>query len=331
MSLRVSALLVLASLGLGATPVPSSQFRIETSAVAVPVLVKSGGRPVADLTIDDFALTDNGVPQTITALQGVDAPLDVSIVIQQTMFVGGLNTDSFVSEIDDVRRLLRPTDRLEVVSASHGSQVLLPMGSPDRPVRPVAEYMRPCVTVYDAMVRVLARRSPPGRQQILLVLTEGEGSGGVVTREVALAAARRSQMSVSVLVMSPAIGRTRWRTWGERPLCAHTRMAWTDADRGVLRSISGISHPDGQSRAFAIEQRERLDQFAELTGGRRLQPAVVGRSLVGAVRPVLDEARHRYTLYFTPVGSSTGGWHRIGVSVRREGRFEVSARPGYEK
>lgn len=308
------------------------QFLAAADAVAVPVLVKSGGRPVGDLTVDDFALTDSGVPQTITALQGVDAPLDVSIVVQQTMYFNFRERDTFTREIEDVRKLLRPTDRLEILSTTYGGQILVPLGPPDRPVHVPSEAIRPCIAVYDTLVRVLARPPSAGRHHLVVLLAEGEGSGNAVTSDIALRVARRSSVAVSVLVMTPrSIGGTVTVTWREYPLCARARMAWNDTTRNTLRGISLIPHPDEQSLAFVVEQRERLDQIVEATGGYRLNPGAVGRSIVGAVRPMLEDSRHRYILYYTPAGVPRTGWHPLQVTVRRSGRFEITARPGYDR
>lgn len=326
-ALLIAAGAAVLSAGQGQPP----RFSAQSDAVAVPVLVKSGGRPVADLTIADFAISDSGVPQTITAVQGVDAPLDVSVVLQQTRFVEWLRTDTFASELDDVRRLLRSSDRLEVVSASNGSQVLLPLGPPDRTISLPVEPWTPCVTIYDAMVRVLARPPVSGRRHLLLVLTGGEGAGGAITRDSALAVAERSHTAVSVFVTPPSIGRTVWVPWGQRPLCSSAGLGWNDQTKSTLSGISRTLDVHDQDRAFAVLQRERLDLFAERTGGRRLNPPLIGRSIVGLLRPVLDEARTKYTLYYTPVGVASTGWHPIAVTIRREGRFDVNARSGYDR
>ncbi|GMV23127.1 MAG: hypothetical protein AMXMBFR57_30760 [Acidimicrobiia bacterium] len=310
----------------------AQRFASYTDAVAVPVLVTSGGRPVTNLTIDDFALTDSGVPQTISALQGVDAPLDVSLVVQQTMFFNFRERDTFAREIRDVQKLLRPTDRLEIVSTSYGGQVLMPLGPPDRQVVIPVEPIQPCVTVYDALVHVLARQPVAQRQQIAVLFTEDEGAGGAVSATMALRVARRGSVAVSVLHLTPRwIGGTVTVTWGAQPRCAWTRTAWGKDSRDALRAISVIPDVVQQQQAFLVAQRERLNDLAHATGGHRLKPSVFGRSLVGAIKPLLDEARSRYILYYAPTGRSEPGWHPLEVSLRRPGRFDISARPGYER
>lgn len=308
------------------------QFLAAADAVAVPVLVKSGGRPVGDLTVDDFALTDSGVPQTITALQGVDAPLDVSIVVQQTMYFNFRERDTFTREIEDVRKLLRPTDRLEILSTTYGGQILLPFGPPDRDVRVPVEPFKPCGPVYDTLSQVLMRPPTAGRQHVALLFTEGEGDGGAMTGAAALSMARRSHVAVSALTMMPRwIGGTITVMWGQTPLCADARAAWNDKTRSPLRSISLIDHPDDQDRALYVEERQRLQEFVEVTGGHRLNPSVMGRSIVSAVRAIVEEARHRYILYYTPISVPRTGWHPLQVTVRHQGRFDITARPGYER
>ena len=43
---------------------------------------------------------------------------------------------------------------------------------------------------------------------------------------------------------------------------------------------------------------------------------------------VLQDFRSRYVISYTPSGVTSGGYHRLQVSVRNKG-FTVRARPGY--
>lgn len=58
--------------------------KVRSNLVMVPVFVNSThGRPVLDLTVNDFVLTDNGIPQTLTMEEGTDSqPLALAIVVE---------------------------------------------------------------------------------------------------------------------------------------------------------------------------------------------------------------------------------------------------------
>ena len=56
------------------------QFRTTVAGVPVPVSVQFGRQPARGLTIGDFQLLDNGVPQQIVAVDDGRTPLDVTII-----------------------------------------------------------------------------------------------------------------------------------------------------------------------------------------------------------------------------------------------------------
>jgi VWFA-related protein len=83
---RFSLLLCLAAAGLSAQQSDAGQavISVRSTVVQVPTLVKSkGGQVMLKLTADDFVLTDNGVPQTLSLDLGSDLePLALAIVVE---------------------------------------------------------------------------------------------------------------------------------------------------------------------------------------------------------------------------------------------------------
>jgi VWFA-related protein len=72
---------------------------------------------------------------------------------------------------------------------------------------------------------------------------------------------------------------------------------------------------------------EFLDSLASSSGGRRLE-ATSQERLSETFTGILDEARRRYLISYTPRGVPAGGWHDLRVRLKR-GRADVRARPGY--
>src|SRR5580698_3502684 len=81
-----SLLLCLAAAGLSAQQGDPGQtvLTVRSTLVQAPALVKAkGGQVMLKLTVDDFVLTDNGVPQALTLDQGTDLePLALAIVVE---------------------------------------------------------------------------------------------------------------------------------------------------------------------------------------------------------------------------------------------------------
>ena len=69
-------------------------FRSTAAAVPVDVAVRNrAGRPVTGLTIDDFELLDNGVPQQIDTISYGKLPIDVTIGLDVSHSVTGTMLD----------------------------------------------------------------------------------------------------------------------------------------------------------------------------------------------------------------------------------------------
>jgi hypothetical protein len=51
----------------------------------------------------------------------------------------------------------------------------------------------------------------------------------------------------------------------------------------------------------------------------------------GPLQDAIDESRATYVLRYTPKGVPDTGWHPITVKVTKPGRYDVRARPGYER
>ena len=92
-----------------------SAFRSTTSLVSVSVSVKRGNNVVANLTAADFALTDNGVAQTVEAVSIESVPLDVTLFLD--------TSGSTAGKLDEMQATCRrscsscaPTDRFRLLT-----------------------------------------------------------------------------------------------------------------------------------------------------------------------------------------------------------------------
>ena len=128
---------------------------------------------------------------------------------------------------------------------------------------------------------------------------------------------------------------------------AHTAMAVGESGTGrplVIVFSDGTDTASFLSPSLALDTARRtgpvvyavttqsrrdafLDDLARLTGGRRLDVSSLDK-VSEAFAEILNEARQRYLLSYTPTGVATGGYHQLTVRVRG-GRGEVRARPGY--
>jgi len=108
-------------------------------------------------------------------------------------------------------------------------------------------------------------------------------------------------------------------------------ISWPDlysllkASDATVYAIGELEH---QLQSTRNEQRMRLQQIAEATGGRAFFPVSV-KELDRIYEQVLAEVRAQYTLGYVPTNTTANGaWRKVEVKVKRkDGR--VRARKGY--
>jgi Ca-activated chloride channel family protein len=93
-----------------------------------------------------------------------------------------------------------------------------------------------------------------------------------------------------------------------------------DTARRTSAVVYAVTSSGGSEAGF-------LESLAKLTGGRRLGATSPDR-LSDTFASLLDEARARYLISYTPRDVPASGWHDLKVTVR-DRRADVRARPGY--
>jgi hypothetical protein len=101
-------------------------FRTSADLVTVPVSVRANGTPVGGLKPADFVVLDNGVPQKVQSLEGEAVPADITLVVES-----GYAMRNYIGTVSDqvakISKMVRPLDRLEVISIDTYVEQLLPL------------------------------------------------------------------------------------------------------------------------------------------------------------------------------------------------------------
>ncbi len=298
--------------------------------INVPVMITSGGRPVRDLRPDDVFLTDSGVLQEVVAVDGTALALDLTVVVESLS--GGLpGVRDFDQEINGIVKSGHPHDRVRLMLA--GTHPRVAQRQLNGGVRDDELLERGCAPVYDVLASALMQPVDPNRQHVVVLLSVGEGSGGVLRSEVVAAIARRSSALLFAVSLEPAwnLGPSGMRTYVARAVCANPLTDWSPARQPRLRQLEATPSAFTQARELWLESKNRLVAIAELTGGREIRPTVLTQNTTGPIREVLDEARASYILRYTPKGVPDTGWHPITVKINRPGNYDIRVRPGYER
>ena len=273
-------------------------FRSTTLGVAVDVSVKKGNTPVANLTAADFALTDNGVPQTIDSAQIETVPVDVTLAVDVSGSTRGL-LGRYRSDVAAIAKLLRPVDRLRLIAFGSRVDEALRLGSVVGRVPVERLEASSNSAVYDGIAAALLRPAAGvDRRHLIVAFTDSYDNRSVVSPELLTAAAGRSESVLHIVSREPI---------GMGP-------------NEVL--FNGLYWPP-----------VALDNVAEATGGERHTPAgwitQPGGTLVVDFEKIFSDFRQSYVLRFTPKGVPPEGWHDLTVSLTLKGNYKVRARRGY--
>ena len=272
-------------------------LRSTTSSVAVHVLVSSANGPVRDLTTADFVLKDSGVPQVIATMTRERLPLDVTIVVDQ-LAQGEFAGRERHPQIAEIEALLADDDKVRVISVGRDVAETAALGPPGPAAAARTAWPNDQAAIFDGVAGALMRVTPPGRQHLVLVITEGYDAYSVTSAEVLTGVGERSDAQMHVLV---AEGR-RIKT------------------RTLARAPAALPVRDGLATLVTL---------ARSSGGDVVAIGRMTRSVTTSMKKIFDDVRAGYVLYFTPTGVTERGWHPLTVTVSRPGKFEVRARPGY--
>jgi VWFA-related protein len=180
-------------------------FRASADAVTVGVSVRRGNRPVTGLTVLDFAVTDNGVKQTIAELSYERRPIDLTVLLDVSGSISQAVLDQLRQATGDLRAALQPQDRLRVVSFNMRVHQVLDWNAPASAMPAAFSELAPAGSsaVFDALAVALASHVEPDRRQFVTLFSDGRDSISITSAEMLLDTARRTTPTVSVVLASP--------------------------------------------------------------------------------------------------------------------------------
>jgi hypothetical protein len=321
MTRSLPLLVLIAALSTGQQPA----FRSGVEGVILDVAVFDRNRPVEGLTLSDFDIRDNGVPQTILDVTRGSLPITLDLLVDlSASSYGGLPlhwsagpasewltvfgaTDSgylgtsgapLRSALDQVRLALRPKDQLNVLTFGTNVRRVDAAVDARQPTVQELQTLQRRTAFLDAVTTALMQPSEPTRRRVIVAVGDTRDTVSVVSADLRLAVADRSD---AVLYIVAVGGREK---------------------KFAVRSAPMTSGPvwnDGYDTAIV--------ELAARTGGELIRvPA--GEEFGRSLSQVIDRQRLRYLVSYKPSGVNSDGWHAL--SVRVKGRnYQIHARRGY--
>jgi Ca-activated chloride channel family protein len=264
-------------------------FRAGVDVVRIDASVMNGLVPVPGLTIDQFAITDNGVPQDLDTVSLDTVPLTLTIVLDTSASMEGERLKDLIDAGQMLVKSLRDEDAAALVTFSEAVRFPVPM-THDRPrlLKSLAELVAAGFTSLNdaAFLAMQLRPIESGdARSVLLIFSDGHDNTSWLTAARLIEATRRS---------------------------------------GVLTHVVELM---GGASTASFGPSEILSQLAEAGGGRRWI-AQSSRDLRELFGKVLNEMRSRYLLTYVAKGVAPEGWHEVKVTLKGA-RGDVTARPGY--
>jgi Ca-activated chloride channel family protein len=292
-ALSVMSLVTCVSLPSRASPqAPRFRARVDLVNVGVTVTDRKGNL-VTDLTPDDFAIVEDGRPQTLRYFaagegDGERPPLHLGLLLDVSESMGD---DMAFSKTASIKFLNTLTDAVDVAVVDFDTEVRTARYSQSEFARLIERIRQKKASgetaLYDAIATYLDGASEQEGRKIMLLYTDGGDT--------------RSSMGLREL------------------------MDLLKASDATVYAIGELEH---QSPSTKTQQRMVLQQIADATGGQAFFPAAI-KELDGIYEKVVAQIRAQYTIGYVSTNEKTdGAWRKVEIRTTRKS-LRVRSRRGY--
>jgi VWFA-related protein len=354
---RIAAALILTCASFhAAQSLQSPNTVVNLSAVALD----SHGRPVSDLTAEEFTITDAGKPRNIAFVRHIErrlaagpalgpneysnrrgAGIPHATVILLDLMNQRFDTRALSSnELVHYLQTVEAADYLYLYILTIDGRIFTVRGLPD-PERPSPEdgatWTRNIKQTMDSAMRTVLRVRPVdmdvmGRVQLTYSSLES------LAARMSIVPGRKNIVWITDGVPL-SLGPMRSDTGDFVDFTPLLRRLSTELERSEIaiypvRQImigSADAPPDApgvparNGPGSGIQSAETLNQFAAMTGGR----PDGGKDIGGALTRAMNDARTSYQIgYYVPEDSLDGKFHKLRIVCRRKG-VRIQVRTGY--
>jgi VWFA-related protein len=301
-------------------------LRVNVRLVTLEASVTGNAGPVLDLKTDDFVVTENGIPQTITHFRPVSTPFDVLLLFDRSTSTGH-ETSLMQQAAKSLIGGLRPEDRVGLATYGYAMQVWTRWTDTRRQVLntlskfPVASGG---TRFYYALVQSLIGELVPvaGRRRVLVVLTDG--------RDNRIQIAVQRYGAVPLPEADEFFNQTLEVVRKEH---VPIYIAALNTDRnltvGAFRNDEYLVLPNHLRDSYLKSVRSGMEKLAYSSGGRILFPVKLD-DVIPLYKQLGEEIGTAYSLgYVSNATEDDRRFREIKVTTRRPGLHVVQSRVGY--
>jgi Ca-activated chloride channel family protein len=328
----VAVVAVAASATLVAQQAPSEsggsfRFRSAVELINVTATVTDRtGRFVSGLQRQDFAIFEDGQPQSITHFSNERVPVSLGIVLDVS---GSMAGEKFRAAEQALNRflydLLSPEDEIFIVTFSDQVDLASDWTTDRRQLARALSMVRPRggTSLYDAAAEAVPMaQSGRHKKKAVLIISDGVDTDSRTDPQALQSMIRETEVLVYAIGIEGGGGYSSSQGgWSGRP----------SVQLPFPFPLPGGRRLPGQRPRVTIGNEDRVDVGAlraitDDSGGR----TEVTRGSVGidpATASIADELSQQYSLGYVPPRPKDGRWHAIRVEVDRG--YQVRARRGY--
>ena len=326
------------------------------------IAVDSHGEPVTDLTADDFQVTDAGKPQKIAFFRGKAGGPEQNSALEPNQFSNRPNgeapratvilfdllNESFGTRGVAANQIVKSLQNFDVAAPLYlyimtVDGKLLPVhgvspveGAPPQPQG--AAWTRQIKPLMDEAMKTAMRVRPPDidvfiRVQMTYALLDAVGvqlsalpgrkNVVWVTDGVPVGLGWRRSDTGEDVDFTPQIRRLSEVLDLSHVMIYPVRQVLLGSPDQIGATSGGNGATGGAGTG--VSSIDTLDQFANLTGGRRSADKDIG----GAIRQAISDLRFGYQIgYYAPASNWDGKFHKLRVTTKRKG-VRLQAKTGY--
>lgn len=273
-----------------------AKFTSGVDVVTVDVSARDGGKVVTGLSAADFVVLDNGVKQEIADVTYGKLPIDITVALDVSYSVTGLQLQRLRIAIGQLMRDLGKEDRLRLMLFNERVRRVADFTSDVSSVENaiISATAGGATAVFDTLSVALVSADHPDRRQLIVLFTDGADSMSFTDPKTLIDVAHHSNVTVSAVL----------------PIATASSMV-------------RVNLPPSTN-----EQLKVYRQLAADTGGV-IVPLALRTDVTSTFAKALDEFRSSYVLHFSPKGVETKGFHELTVSVPDKPKLTIRARKGY--
>lgn len=196
---RIAVVLMAAFLAAGFQDQRPSVFRASTHAVAVDVAVFDGDRVVSSLGPADFEVYDNGIRQTVTAVDYNVLPIDLRLVFDTSGSISPADLEKYKRAMSRVTAALHKDDHCKILTFSGAIAVAAERQSPPIAIS-VQRIVPDGTSFFDAVSLAMVTVPALDRRQITIVLSDAADNASFFDEAALVDAARRTDAVVYTIV-----------------------------------------------------------------------------------------------------------------------------------